>query len=77
MVMQNDIMRMRRVSDYTIVSGEDHVLEPGADHLMIFGIADTLQAGATFEGNALFEQAGSVPVTVTVRPRSEMNMESE
>ena len=70
MSVQNDIMRMRKVDAYNLASGQTHSLKPGADHIMIFGIENTLKSTDTFEGTAVFEQAGKVPVKLTIRPKS-------
>lgn len=69
MDMANDVMRMRRVDDYTIATGESHTLKPGGDHVMLFGMNQGLVEGEAYDGVAVFEKAGEIPVTVTVRPR--------
>lgn len=70
MAMEGDIMRMRQVMNYTIPAGGTHVLEPGGDHIMLYGVNNPLPAGSTFEAIAVFEQAGEVPVTVEIRARN-------
>jgi copper(I)-binding protein len=72
MVMQGDIMRMRGVESFPVASGESHTLEPGGDHVMIYGIGQNLSAGDSFEAVAIFEQAGEIPVTVAMRTRDEV-----
>ena len=72
MSMNNNMMQMRRVEGYDIAAGAEHALQPGGDHVMVFGLKEQFTTGATYEGIVVFEKAGEVPVTVTVKPRSEM-----
>lgn len=74
MTMENDMMRMRQVPNYNIPAGEAHLLKPGGDHVMVYGLKEKFSAGATYDGIVVFEKAGEVPVTVTVRDKSEMTM---
>lgn len=69
----NNVMRMRRVNDYTIPAGQTHELKPGGDHVMLFKMNQALVAGEKYTGIAVFENAGEIPVTVTVRPRNQGN----
>jgi copper(I)-binding protein len=68
----NDIMKMRRVDGYDIASGASHSLKHMADHVMIFDMLSDFVAGETFNGTAIFENAGEVPVTITVKSRNHM-----
>ncbi len=81
MEMNGDIMQMRAVDGYEVEAGQQHVLQSGGDHIMVFGIKNPLKAGDSFEGRAVFEKAGEIPVTVMVRERStsrsEMNMQNK
>jgi copper(I)-binding protein len=73
MQMSNNIMRMRRVNEFNIDSnGGIITLEPMSDHVMLFDLKKDLTAGETFEGVALFENAGEIPVTIQVKDREEM-----
>ena len=69
MEMNGDIMRMRRINAYDVAVGGTHVLEPGGDHIMIFGVEEDLVAGESFDGVAVMERAGEIPVTINVRER--------
>lgn len=72
MVMEGDIMRMRAIDSYDIPSGKSHMLVPGGDHLMLFDMPENLVAGETFDGIAIFEKSGEVPITINVKSRDEM-----
>ena len=76
MVMEGDTMRMRGVDAYDIASGETHTLKPGGDHVMMLNMGGNVVVGETFEGTAIFENAGELPVSVIVKDRSEMNMDN-
>ena len=73
MSMEGDIMKMRRVDGYEIPAGETHVLKPMADHVMVFGMSSDFVAGETVDAVALFEKAGEVPVTITVKDKADIN----
>ena len=66
---ENNIMRMRRVNDYVVAAGGVHELKPGGDHVMLFKMRQGLVAGEKYDGIAVFENAGEIPVTVSIRPR--------
>ena len=69
MILENDIMRMRRVEGYDIPAGSYHTLKPMADHIMLFDMESDFVAGETFQGIVIFEKAGDVPVTIYIKPR--------
>ena len=77
MAMEGDIMRMRQVQGYNIPADENHILKPGGDHIMIIGLNRSMTAGETFNGVASFEQAGDIQINIKIRPREEMNMQSQ
>lgn len=54
MVMQGDVMAMRAIEALELPAGKTVELKPGGRHLMLMGIEQPLQPGAT------------VPVTLTV-----------
>ncbi len=73
MKMSNNIMRMRRVNEFNIApNGGTITLKPMSDHVMLFDLKKDMTAGETFEGVAIFEDAGEIPVTVRIRDRDEM-----
>lgn len=72
METDGDIMRMRRVDGYDYPSTWDNIvysLSPMGDHIMVFGLRRDLMAGDKFDGVAVFEKSGEIPVTVTVKSR--------
>lgn len=71
MAMDNDIMRMRRVEGYDVASGESHTLKHMADHIMLFDMTSDFVAGEQFQGTAIFEKSGEIPVTITVQSRDQ------
>ncbi len=72
MAMENDVMRMRRVDGYDIPAGGSHKLKHMADHVMVFDMPSDFVAGEEFQGIAIFEKAGEIPLTITVKSRTEM-----
>lgn len=61
------VMRMTELEDgITIGSGEIHTFVPGADHIMLLGLAEPLEQGDTFELLMFFDVWVPVAVTVTV-----------
>ncbi len=72
MAVENDIMRMRRVTHYDVPAEQTHILKPMADHIMLFDMSSDFVEGETINGVAVFEKAGEIPLTITVRSRAEM-----
>jgi copper(I)-binding protein len=72
MALVNDIMRMRQVPHYDVRAGQNHILKPMADHVMVFEMPSDFIEGETFEGTAIFEKSGEVPVTIIVKSREDM-----
>ena len=69
----NDIMRMRRVDGFDIAANGGKIeLKPMSDHVMLFELVKDIEKGATFNGIAVFEKAGEIPVKVHVKDRAEM-----
>lgn len=64
-------MTMRRVEAIDIPAGGEAALEPGGDHLMLFGLEPGLKTGGSFPLTLLFETAGAVTVEVRVAPLAE------
>jgi hypothetical protein len=68
--MRNDggVMRMRQISDGLPLPAHGQLaLKPGGYHLMLMGPAHALVAGETFKATLVFEHAGKLPATFTVR----------
>ena len=62
---------MRRVDAVDVPAGGEAALEPGGDHLMLFGLKSGLETGSGFPLTLLFEKAGAVTVEVRVAPLAE------
>lgn len=62
------VMRMRRVAAVALTPGATAVFEPGALHLMLFGLTRPLQQGERFALTLTFEHQGEVTVEVPVGP---------
>jgi hypothetical protein len=68
MVMDNGVMRMRRVeSGIQIPAGETVHLVPGGYHVMLVGLNQPLTAGASYSVDLLFKVAGRVRLTGIAR----------
>lgn len=70
-IHRDGIMSMRRMEAIDIPAGGVAALEPGGDHLMLFGLEPGLETGASFPLTLLFEKAGAVTVEVRVAPLAE------
>ena len=66
-LLNNGIMKMRRLSDIEVNSMERVVLEPGGKHIMLFGLKSVLKVGQEFILTLFFERLGRVDVKVKVR----------
>ena len=70
-IHRDGVMTMRRVEAIDIPAGGEAALEPGGDHLMLFGLEPGLKTGGSFPLTLLFETAGAVTVEVRVAPLAE------
>lgn len=67
MTMKDGVMRMRRLeSGVTLPAGKTIALKPGGKHIMLIGLKDRLEAGASFEMTLTFEKAGEKRIDVMV-----------
>jgi copper(I)-binding protein len=66
-LMEDGIMKMRKVDAVDIPSGGHVMFEPGGYHVMLFGLEKPLKAGETIEVELVFEHAGKMTVTVPVK----------
>jgi len=63
----NGVMKMMHVEEgFAISAGDTHVLQRGGDHVMFMGLNHALEDGDTVNVILVFEQAGEVPVAITV-----------
>ena len=68
---EGGVMKMRKVEGIDVPAGGEAVLEPGADHLMLFDLRAGLAPGDTFPLTLVFEKAGSVTAKMRVAPLAE------
>ncbi len=59
-------MIMRQVADILIGSGETIELEPGGDHVMLFGTTEGVEEGNAIMLTLQFETAGEIEIEVPV-----------
>jgi len=66
MVMEGDVMRMRRVDAIDIPAGGAASLAPGGDHLMIFGVKAEDLADGEMALTLTFADGATLPITLPV-----------
>ena len=66
-VMESGVARMRPADGVAVAPKGRLELKPGGYHLMLSGLKRPLKEGERFAANLVFERAGRVPVTFTVR----------
>ena len=65
-LMENNVMKMRRIDAIEVHPGEPSVFAPGGNHIMLMGLHKPLKEGESFTLTLNFATAGSVDVTVIV-----------
>ncbi len=65
-LMEEGVMKMRRIKAIEVAPGSPSVLKPGGHHVMLMGLQAPLKQGEKFPLTLTFERAGSVEVMVTV-----------
>lgn len=65
-VHQDGLMKMQRVPAVEIPAKGEVAFQPGANHVMLFGLTQPLKAGEQFPLTLEFEKAGKVEVQVKV-----------
>ena len=68
--MDNGVMRMRPLEGLDVPANGAVELKPGGTHVMLMGLKQPLEAGATLELDLKFEKSGERKVTAEVRPAS-------
>lgn len=66
--MDGGVMKMRPVEAVVLSPGEYVKLEPGGNHIMLFGLEKPLKAGEQFPLTLEFAEAPPMEVVVTVQP---------
>jgi copper(I)-binding protein len=67
-IMENGIVRMRRVDAIAVPAGKSVVLKPGGYHLMLMDLKAPLKEGDLLKLTLVFEKAGEIEVEATVEP---------
>jgi copper(I)-binding protein len=70
--MEGDVMKMRPLAGVDLPAGQPVTLKPGAEHIMLFGLTEPLQAGKSFPLTLHFEKAGVREVNVAVEAAGAM-----
>ncbi len=65
-LMEDGVMKMRRVDGIDVAADEATVLQPGGLHVMFMGLHEPLIEGESFPLTLTFEKAGEVTVEVPV-----------
>ncbi len=68
MVMEGDIMKMRKIDQLTVPARGEVVLEPGGIHIMLIGLKKIPQKGDRVKVELIFERSGKTTIEVPVRP---------
>ncbi len=66
-IHDNGMMRMRQVEAIDIPAGGTAVLEPGGFHLMFIDLVQPLSEGESVPVTLMFEQAGTVEMSLPVK----------
>ncbi len=73
-IMEDGVMRMRHAEDgVEVPAGGMAELKPGGFHVMLMGLKQPLEEGASFPVTLIFERAGEVTVEVQVRAAGAMD----
>jgi periplasmic copper chaperone A len=70
MVMEDQMMRMRRVTALDVPAGGSVSLKPGGLHLMFMGVERSFREGERVQVTLTFQNAGTVTRSVEVRARN-------
>lgn len=66
-LIEDNVMKMRKIEAIEVAPGEPTALRPGGLHVMLIGLKKPLAAGQTFPLTLKFEKAGETAVQVKVR----------
>ncbi len=70
-IHKDGVMMMRKVESLAVPAGGEAALEPGGDHLMLFGMKTGLKTGDSFALTLVFEKTAPVTVDILVAPLAE------
>jgi hypothetical protein len=66
-VIENDVMKMFEVPRIEIAAHTSVALQPGAYHIMLFGLKNALKTGEKFPLELVFAKGGTVKVQIKVK----------
>lgn len=67
MVRDGDVMRMREVPGIDLPPGQEVVLRPGGLHVMLMGLSQSLDQGATVPVTLTFQRGGQLVLDVPIQ----------
>ena len=71
-LMENGVMKMRKVDGLEVPAGGHVMFKPGGYHLMFFGLNKPFEKGDTIKVELTFEKAGKTEVMIPVIDRKDM-----
>lgn len=66
-INENGMMRMRRIDRIPLPAGETVTLKPGGLHIMLIGLKQTLEPGASVDLTLIYDDGGKMSVQAPVR----------
>lgn len=67
-IMDDGVMKMRRIENLPVGEGKSVVLRPSGDHIMLFDLKAPLKEGDLLPLTLVFEKAGEIKIEATVEP---------
>lgn len=67
-ILEDGILKMRRLDTLPLTEGEKVLFEPAGLHLMLIDLKEQLKLGKTFPLTFLFEKAGEIKVEAKIEP---------
>ncbi|QEA37761.1 copper chaperone PCu(A)C [Pistricoccus aurantiacus] len=78
MVMEGDMMKMRRVDKLTVEPGDTLIMRPGGGyHLMLLGLQESLTEGDSFPMTLEFAERGELDVEVKVQTAEQASSDAD
>lgn len=66
-ILEDGVAKMRQVETIDVTPSEPVTLEPGGLHVMLMGLKEEMEAGATLPLTLTFEQAGDVTLELPIK----------
>ena len=67
MTMEDMVMRMRKLDSLPVAAGASVELAPGGKHIMLIGLAGSLEEGESLPLTLVFEKAGEIGIEAPIR----------